>query len=151
MELDDIDREILDILRNDARTPFSEIAREIDMSSAAVHDRVNRLVDAGVIEGYHAKINPEAVGIGAQAMIGLRFAHGDASEARKRLREIDGVQTVALVAGRWDVLIRVYAEDIDALRDLMFEQIREMEEFSRAEMEVILGTDYEEPGLAFRK
>lgn len=59
MKLDATDRAILRILMEDARTPFSEIARRIDMSSATVHDRVGRMEDAGVIEGYHAHIDPD--------------------------------------------------------------------------------------------
>lgn len=149
MELDDTDREILRILQQDARTPFSEIARQIDMSSATVHDRVGRLVEEGVIEGYHARINPEAVGLEAQALVGLRFEQGKAAEARQRLRELEEVQSVRLLAGRWDLVARVYAEDVGALRDLMFDEIAEMEGFSRSEMEVILGTDYSEPGPPF--
>ena len=67
MNLDDTDREILRILQEDARTPFSEVARRIDMSSATVHDRVSRMEEAGVIEGYHARVDPSSVGVGTAA------------------------------------------------------------------------------------
>jgi Lrp/AsnC family transcriptional regulator for asnA, asnC and gidA len=147
MELDDTDREILRILQSEARTPFSEIARRIDMSSATVHDRVTRLEEAGVIRGYHADVAPKEVGYGVSAMVGLRVQQGREEGALKRLRDIDGVREVHLTTGEWDVMMRVYAENTEALRDLMFEKVAEMEGFDRSQTMVILDTDYESAGV----
>ncbi|SFG34465.1 Lrp/AsnC family transcriptional regulator, regulator for asnA, asnC and gidA [Halopelagius inordinatus] len=147
MELDETDRAILRILQADARTPFSEIARQIDMSSATVHDRVGRMEEAGVIEGYHAKVNTKEVGLGTSALVGLRVQQGREENALERLREIDGVQEVHLTTGEWDVMLRVFAEDTDALRELMFDEIAEMDGFSRSQTMVILGTDFEDRSL----
>ena len=147
MELDETDRTILRILQSDARTPFSEIAREIDMSSATVHDRVGRMEDTGVIEGYHAKVDPRAVGLGTSALVGLRIEQGRETDALERLREIDGVQEIHLTTGEWDVVLRLYAEDTDGLRELMFDEISRIEGFSRSQTMVILATDLEAPAL----
>ncbi|WP_101298125.1 Lrp/AsnC family transcriptional regulator [Halegenticoccus soli] len=147
MKLDDTDRAILRILQEDARTPFSEIARRIDMSSATVHDRVGRMEEAGVIEGYHARVDPKAVGFGTSALVGLRVKQGHESEALEQLREIEGVREIHLTTGEWDVMLRVYAPDTDGLRELMFEHIAHMEGFARSQTMVILGTEYESPGL----
>lgn len=146
MELDETDREILQILQADARTPFSEVARRIDMSSATVHDRVNRLEDAGVIRGYHADIDAKAVGYGVSAFVGLRVEQGRESDALDRLRDIEGVREIHLTTGEWDVILRVTAEDTDRLRELMFDRIAEMDGFSRSQTMIILGTDYELDG-----
>lgn len=143
MELDETDREILRALQRDARTPFSEIARQIDMSSATVHDRVKRMEEAGVIRGYHADVDPQAVGLGVSAVVGLRVEQGREEEAIDRLREVDGVQEVMLTTGEWDVLMRVYAPTTDDLRELMFERVAQMEGFSRSQTMVVLGTEYE--------
>lgn len=147
MELDDTDRAILHALQEDARTPFSQIARDIDMSSATVHDRVNRLQEAGVIEGYHAKIDPKAVGYGISAIVGLRVEQGREQDTLERLAAIDGVQEIHLTTGEWDVMARVYAKDADDLRELMFEQIARMDGFSRSQTMVILGSPFESAGL----
>ncbi|MWV63353.1 AsnC family transcriptional regulator [Halorubrum sp. JWXQ-INN 858] len=147
MELDDTDRAILRLLQADARTPFSEIARRIDMSSATVHDRVGRMEDAGVIEGYHAKVNAKAVGYGVSALVGLRVEQGREEDALERLREIEGVRDIHLTTGEWDVMLRVVAEDTDRLRELMFERVANMDGFSRSQTMIILGTDYEAAGL----
>ncbi|USZ72478.1 Lrp/AsnC family transcriptional regulator [Natronosalvus halobius] len=147
MNLDDTDRAILRILQENARTPFSEIARQIDMSSATVHDRVNRLEEAGVIEGYHAKVEPKAIGLGISALVGLRVEQGREQDTLERLTDIEGVQEVHLTTGEWDVMMRVYAADADALRELMFNQIAQMDGFSRSQTMVILGTTYDSQEL----
>ncbi|WP_121821221.1 Lrp/AsnC family transcriptional regulator [Halostella salina] len=147
MELDETDREILRILQADARTPFSEVAREIDMSSATVHDRVSRMEEAGVIEGYHAEVDPRAVGLGISAVVGLRVEQGREQDTLDRLQEIEGVQEIHLTTGEWDVMARVYADDADALRELMFERVARMDGFARSQTMVILGTHHESPEL----
>jgi len=147
MELDDTDREILRILQEDARTPFSEIARRIDMSSATVHDRVNRMKDEGVITGYHASVDPKALGYGISALVGLRVKQGREQDTLDRLADIDGVQQLHLTTGEWDVVARVFAENADALRELMFERITQMDGFDRSQTMVILGTPLEDEQL----
>ena len=148
MELDDTDREILRILQANARTPFSEIARQIEMSSATAHDRVRRLEEAGAIEGYHASVDPRAVGYGISAFVGLRVEQGRSEDALERLGELDGVQEVHMTTGEWDVIMRVYAEDADALRELMFDHVANVDGFSRSQTMVILGTSYESHQLS---
>ena len=147
MELDATDRAILRILQEDARTPFSEVARRIDMSSATVHDRVGRMEEAGVIEGYHAEVDAKSVGYGVSAFVGLRTEQGREEDALRRLSELEGVREIHLTTGEWDVMLRVYAEDTDALRDLMFDHVANMDGFSRSQTMVILGTDYEAAGI----
>ncbi|AAG19704.1 MULTISPECIES: Lrp/AsnC family transcriptional regulator [Halobacterium] len=147
MDVDDTDREILRALQADARKPFSEIAREIDMSSATVHDRVSRLEEAGVIRGYHADVDPKAVGLGTTAFVGLRVEQGREDETLDRLTGIEGVREVNLTTGEWDVILRLVAEDTDHLRALMFEEIADMDGFARSQTMVVLGTEYESPEL----
>ncbi|EMA56956.1 Lrp/AsnC family transcriptional regulator [Halorubrum kocurii] len=146
MELDETDRSILRILQEDARTPFSEVARRIDMSSATVHDRVNRMEEAGVIEGYHASIDPKSVGYGVSAFVGLRVEQGREEDALERLREINGVCEIHLTTGEWDVMLKLVASDTDSLREVMFDRVAEMEGFARSQTMIILGTDYASEG-----
>ena len=116
------------------------------MSSATVHDRVGRMEEAGVIEGYHAEVDPKAVGYGVSAFVGLRVEQGREEDALDRLRDIEGVSEIHLTTGEWDVMLRVVAADTDSLRRLMFEQIAEIEGFSRSQTMIILGSDFEADG-----
>ncbi|MGM0590307.1 MAG: Lrp/AsnC family transcriptional regulator [Halobacteriota archaeon] len=147
MELDSTDLAILRILQRDARTPFSEIARHIDMSNATVHDRVGRMEEAGIIKGYHASVDPGGLGLGASAFIGLRVQQGKANDALAQLESIDRVREVHVTTGEWDVLLRVYADDTDDLRELVFEHLSSLDGFSRSQTMVILGTHSERTGL----
>lgn len=147
MELDETDRAILHYLQADARTPFSEIAREIDMSSATVHERVSRLEDAGVIRGYHADVDPSALGYDISAVVGLRVEQGHEAETLERLEAIDGVQEVLLTTGEWDVVVRIHAGDTEELRDLMFGTVAEMQGFARSQTMVVLGVDFRSHAL----
>jgi Lrp/AsnC family transcriptional regulator for asnA, asnC and gidA len=146
MELDATDRAILRILQADARTPFSEVARQIDMSSATVHDRVSRMEEAGVISGYHVAVDREAVDRPTSAFVGLRVEQGHEADTLARLREIEGVREIHLTTGEYDAVLRVYAESTGALRDLLFDGVRETVGFQRSQTMVILGTEYERPG-----
>ncbi|MFB6095891.1 MAG: Lrp/AsnC family transcriptional regulator [Haloferacaceae archaeon] len=147
MELDEIDREILRILQQDARTPFSEIARQIDMSSATVHERVGRMEDAGVIEGYHAKVDPAEVGFATEAFVGVRVEQGYEEEIVPRLRELEPVREIHLIAGKLDMILRVQAQSRDELRELVFDRLGKIDGFARTNTMVILGTEYDEEGL----
>ena len=147
MELDETDRKILRILQADARTPFSEIARRIDMSSATVHDRVNRMKDNGVITGYHAEVDPKALGYDISAVVGFRVEQGQESAALDRLSDIEGFQEIHLTTGEWDLIAKLYATDADELRELLFDRLTEMDGVVRSHTMVVLGTPHENESL----
>ncbi|RLM48699.1 Lrp/AsnC family transcriptional regulator, partial [Halobellus sp. Atlit-31R] len=83
--------------------------------------------------------------------VGFQVKQGHEKEALQELRDIEGVQEINLTTGEWDVMLRVYAEDTDALRELMFDHIAELEGFSRSQTMVILGTEYDDPVLPIRE
>lgn len=143
MDLDETDRQILELLQSDGRMAFSEIARRIDMSSATVHERVNKMEDAGVIKGYTAEVDEKAIGYGVNAIVGLRVNQGREQDTLDTLSEFDGIQAAHITTGEWDVILRVYAEDTEALRQLMFDSIARMDGFDRSHTMVVLGTEYE--------
>ena len=123
------------------------MARRIDMSSATVHDRVGRMEDPGIIEGYHARVDPEAADLGISATVCLRVEQGRERDALKRLADIEGVQAVHLTTGRWDVLMRVYATSTEVLREAMFDTAARMDGFARSRTTVVLDTHYESEEL----
>lgn len=75
MDLDAKDFAILDALQNDGRVPLSELGRRIGLSQPAMSERVKRLEDAGIITGYGARIDPQALGLGMMAVIRLKTTH----------------------------------------------------------------------------
>ena len=143
MDLDDTDKAIVRELQRNARTPFSEIARRIDMSSATVHDRVKRMEEEGVIRGYHAEIEPSALGLEIEALVGLRIEQGMATDVLDRLEGVAAVQDVVLVTGEWDAVMRLAAHSTQELRELMFDRIADIEGVDRSQTMIVLGHEIE--------
>ena len=120
--LDDVDRRIIAELQADGRRPYTQIAPAVGLSEAAVRQRVQRLVDAGVMQ-IVAVADPRHLGFGRQAMIGLRV-EGDTRQVADALAAMPEVEYVVLTAGSIDVLAEVVVQDDERLIELLNEKIR---------------------------
>lgn len=117
MKLDDTDKAIIDHLQTDGRMPFSTLGPLVDLSPAAVRQRVLHLIEEGVMQ-IVAVTDPTTLGFTVQAMAGISV-DGDLQKTATLIAEIDEVDYVVMVSGRFDILIEVVAEDMDDLIDLM--------------------------------
>lgn len=120
--IDEIDRRIIAALQADGRRPYTQIAPVVGLSEAAVRQRVQRLVDGGVMQ-IVAVADPRVLGFGRQAMIGLRV-EGDTRRVADALAAMPEVEYVVLTAGSLDVLAEVVVEDDERLIELLNEKIR---------------------------
>lgn len=121
VELDELDRKILDLLLRDARTPAAQIAEQIGLSRPAVSDRVDKLERQGVIRGSTVVVDPTALGPNVTAFVSARGSTL-AAAAWKKFRELmlrDEVLEVHTVAGDDCYLIKVRTESIGALNTLV--------------------------------
>ena len=122
--IDDTDLRLLQHLQTRARTSNADLARHLEMAPSAVHQRVRRLEERGVVRGYEARIDPQAVGCGLLAFVHLRtderLADNDVGEEVAR---IPGVLEVHDVAGEDCYLLKVRAADTDDLHRLLHEGI----------------------------
>lgn len=116
VQLDDVDRQLLDLLRHDARMPVSELARAVKLSSAPVSRRIDRLEREGVIKGYVTVIDDHAAG-DLYAFTEIRLTgETETGVLEQVLREMDEVQNFFTVAGDPDVLVRLRVRDVDHLQ-----------------------------------
>lgn len=120
--LDEVSKRIIEQLQEDGRRPYAAIGKAVGLSEAAVRQRVQRLLDAGVMQ-IVAVTDPLQVGFSRQAMIGIR-AEGNLSEVADRLSEMTEVDYVVVTAGSFDLLAEAVCEDDDALLELISERIR---------------------------
>ncbi len=120
--LDDVSKRIIEQLQEDGRRPYAAIGKAVGLSEAAVRQRVQRLLDGGVMQ-IVAVTDPLQVGFSRQAMIGVR-AEGDLSDVADRLAEMPEVDYVVVTAGSFDLLVEAVCEDDDALLDLISTKIR---------------------------
>jgi len=118
--IDDIDLQILNILQQNARTPNAEIARQVGMAPSAVLERIRKLELKGVIQGYEARINPEALGLSLLAYV---FVRSDERAGDPRtgdlLAQIPEVQEVHHIAGEDCYLAKVRVRDAKSLGRLL--------------------------------
>jgi Lrp/AsnC family transcriptional regulator, leucine-responsive regulatory protein len=107
LELDLHDRRILALLQTDARLTMAELSRQIKLSQPAVAERVRKLEVAGIITGYHARVNTEKLGFGIRAMV--RIGRSDYSKVKKLLEKTPEVRNAHNVTGEdsWQVEITV--------------------------------------------
>jgi Lrp/AsnC family transcriptional regulator for asnA, asnC and gidA len=120
--MDDVAKRIVEELQRDGRRSYAALAKTVGLSEAAVRQRVQRLIDSGVMQVV-AVTDPLQVGFSRQAMIGLRV-EGDLIAVADQLAEIDEVDYVVVTAGSFDILVEVVCEDDDHLLRLLSERIR---------------------------
>jgi Lrp/AsnC family transcriptional regulator, regulator for asnA, asnC and gidA len=132
VELDDVDRAIIRVLQADGRTPYSKLGPEVGLSQAAVRQRVQRLIDRDVMQ-IVAVTDPAVLGLGLQAMIGVRI-EGDVRAAADAIAQVDDVEYVVITAGRYDLLVEVVAADAARLLDLVDGAIRKVQGVASTEI-----------------
>jgi Lrp/AsnC family transcriptional regulator for asnA, asnC and gidA len=134
--LDDISRAIIEQLQQDGRRPYARIAAAVGLSEAAVRQRVQRLLDAGVMQVV-AVTDPLQVGFSRQAMVAVR-TRGDARTVADALAGFDEVDYVVITAGSVDLLVEAVCEDDDQLLDTV-SRIRATEGVESTETFLYLG------------
>ncbi|MFV2085346.1 Lrp/AsnC family transcriptional regulator [Micromonospora sp. LOL_021] len=122
--LDDVAKQIIEQLQEDGRRPYATIGKAVGLSEAAVRQRVQRLLDAGVMQ-IVAVTDPLQLGFPRQAMIGLRTA-GDLETVADRLAELDEVDYVVITAGSFDLLTEVVCRNDDHLLEIL-QRLRSVE------------------------
>lgn len=116
IQLDEIDRQLLGLLRRNARVPISELARAVKLSAAPVSRRIDRLEREGVIRGYVTVIDDQATG-DLYAFTEIRLTgETETGVLEQALRDMDEVQNFFTVAGDPDVLVRLRVRDVDHLQ-----------------------------------
>ena len=124
--LDDVDRRILTALHADARIPNSALAEAVGIAPSTCHGRVRRLQELGVIRGFHADIDPAAIGLSLQAMISVSLQSGARGRIRDfiaSIRRLPQVMDVYFLAGADDFILHVAARDTEDLRSFVVENL----------------------------
>jgi len=134
LQIDNLDRKILNIFTKNARIPYLEVARECNVSGAAVHQRVQRLVKNGIIKGSEFIVDPALVGFRTCAFIGIFFEQaGHYKEVVKRLNKIPEIIECHYTTGNYSLFIKIYCKDNDHLRSILTEKIQSIDGISRTE------------------
>ncbi|WP_437396463.1 Lrp/AsnC ligand binding domain-containing protein [Flagellimonas lutimaris] len=134
VKIDGIDKKILRYLMEDARKPILEIARNIGISGAAIHQRLRKLESSGLIAGSKFVINPKVLGYSTMAYIGIYLDKAMTNpRAVKQLEEIPEVLECHYTTGNWSILIKVLCRDNEHLMQVLNKKIQQIEGVSRTE------------------
>jgi len=134
--LDAVDRAIISELQVDGRMSYAELGPKVGMSQAAVRQRVNRLIDRGVMQVV-AVTDPLSLGLSAQAMVGITVS-GDVRAVAAAVADLVEAGYVLITAGRFDVVVEVLCEDNDALLTLVNDRILQIDGVASTEVSAIL-------------
>ncbi|MGI6006846.1 MAG: Lrp/AsnC family transcriptional regulator [Ruminococcus sp.] len=137
--LDDIDKKILEILIQDARTPIKDIAQEVYLTAPAVSARIDRLVNEGYITGFHAQVNPEILGYHIKAFINLEVEPKDKKNFYPYIRKCPNVVECNCVTGDYSMLLEVLFENTVELDQF----IGELQDFGRTKTLIVFSTSVE--------
>ena len=142
---DDIDLRILEMLKEDARVANAAIARDVGLAPSAVFQRIKKLEDAGVIQGYHARIDPAALDQGLLAFISVQTGEGArARETAELLASVPEVMEVHRVVGDDCFYLKVRVRDTSALGALLDEKIQTLEPVASTNTTIVLSTAKEQ-------
>lgn len=148
--IDDIDKQILNIVQQDGRVSNAEIARQVGLAASAVLERIRKLEERGVIRGYSASVDPKSVGFGLIAFVSVRTNEcGDGTD--EQLAEIPEVLEVHDVAGEDSYLLKVRAADPEDLSVLLKEKIKSIPTVVTTRTTVVLQTVKESTALPLNR
>ena len=121
-DLDKIDLKILKLLQQNARIPMTELAGKVGLSTTPVTERVKRLERDNIISGYHARLNPHAVGQSLLVFVEIKLRSKSGNifgDFRREVTRIPQILECHLVSGEYDYLIKVRLPDMSAYRDML--------------------------------
>ncbi|MEX2473207.1 MAG: Lrp/AsnC family transcriptional regulator [Gemmatimonadota bacterium] len=139
--LDDLDIRILSLLQDNARIANAAIGRDLGITPSAVSQRIKKLEDSGVIEGYRAHLNPKAVKKGLLAFVAVQTGEGArAKETGELLASIPEVLEVHRVVGEDCFFLKLRVEDTNALGRLLDEKIQPLPPVASTRTTIVLST-----------
>lgn len=137
--MDDTDRQLLALLRDNARTSIADLARELRVSRGTVQNRIAKLEAGGVIVGYTVRLRPEAEAHRIRASMSIAVEGSNSATVLKLLRGEPHVHTLHTTNGRWDIIAELRADNLEAF-DAILSRIRQIRGIANSETSILLST-----------
>lgn len=124
-QLDSLDEQILKMIASNARIPFLEVARECGVSGAAIHQRIQKLTNLGVLKGSEFVLDPETIGYETCAYMGLFLKHPeDFRSVFEQLKEIPEIVECHYTTGQYDMFVKIYARNNHHLLSIIHDKLQ---------------------------
>jgi DNA-binding Lrp family transcriptional regulator len=137
--MDEIDRRLLALLRDNARTPVATLAKKLQIARGTVQNRMSKLEREGVIAGYSVRLRPEVDEHRIAALMTIAVEGNNAEKVLRTLRGDPAVQTLHTTNGRWDIVAELRADSLEAF-DKVLGRIRQVEGIANTETSLLLST-----------
>ena len=145
-QLDDLDRDILNVLLKQAKTPYAELAKMFGVSAGTIHVRVEKMRQSGVITGTHIAVDPRKLGFDVCCFIGIILKSArDYPAALQKLEALDEVVEAWYTTGHYSVFIKVMCRSIDALQHVLVNKIQTIDEIQSTETLISLQNPIDRP------
>jgi DNA-binding Lrp family transcriptional regulator len=142
-KLDQLDKKILAILQKNAKITNAQLSKEIGLSPAPTLERVKKLEQTGVIQSYHAKLDPSKIGLGVSTFVHVGLKGHNKENINTFLNAIQGIDEITEchhVTGSGDFVLKIIAPDINSYQRLMLEKVSEIPVVDNLQSMVILST-----------
>lgn len=142
-DLDAIDKKLLAILQREGRISNLDLAERVGLSATPCSRRVRRLEEQGVITGYGARVNPAALGQNVSVMVNVRLSRqtpADIEEFLAAVRRLPEITECMLVTGNLDYILKVSTRDVEALRNFVLKELKNIPSVSETTTMLVLDT-----------
>lgn len=142
MELDDTDREILNMLQEDAKITHREISKKLYLTRTPIYERIRKMERAGVISKYVTLLNPNKIGKGLQAFCFVSLSkHGlqQVEEFQNQIKQFDPVMECFHIAGSFDFLMKVRVRDMDEYEHFVLKDLSGIKNIAHVQSSFVLG------------
>lgn len=138
-EVDNVDLKILEILRDDAKKPFTEVARKVNVSQGTIHVRMNKMEEAGIVEKTTLKLNYAKLGYDITAFIGI-FLEKSAlyDKVVARLKEIQEITSIHYTTGNYSMFVKIHCRDTNHLKEVLHDKMQQVDGIERTETMISL-------------
>lgn len=143
-EIDNTDLKILEILRDDAKKPFTEVARRVNVSQGTVHVRMTKLEEAGIVEKTTLKLNYARLGYDITAFIGI-FLEKSAlyDQVVAKLKEIQEITSIHYTTGNYSMFVKIHCRDTNHLKEVLHDKMQQVDGIERTETMISLEESFD--------
>ena len=134
-KLDKIDLKILKILQDNSKITNLDLSKKIGLSPAPTLERVKKLENSLIIESYHAKVNPQSIGLNVKTFVQVSLAwqkENALNNFLEKIKQIDEIVECYIITGEADFLMKIVCKDIPTYEQLLFKTLSQTEEIGRA-------------------
>ncbi len=137
--MDDVDRQLIALLRDDARMPVATLAKKLRVARATVQNRMSRLLQEGAIVGFTVRLRPEAEAHRIRAIMSIEIEGNYGDEVRRVLRGMPNVVALHTTNGRWDMMAELRTDTLESF-DSVLNKIRQVDGVASTETSILLST-----------